>query len=325
MKTLSNTTRSVPVLITWDVDPDLWMSFDTRQWALHTAMEVCQRQGIQATFFFTARPAHMYADEFGELRAQGHEVGCHGLTHGDEENYDRMPEDMQRAYITEATEKLQALTGTSLRAFRSPRVKTSACTLRLLAESGYWADSSVCSQRLDLISSNLINTGWIISPRRPYHPHRDSAFKRGDIPIWEIPVSAAILPFISSSLRVLGQSAMKILFRVLYAESRHTGKPIVYLAHPTEFVASGAKGKKRRKIRIRRKYFSPSYIRAHGLRFRNVLYRVDAQALLHQTQDLFAYMASFPDVTFLTVSEYMTRSHLQDNSPTRPMLDRLGS
>ena len=324
MKTQSTTDRPVPVLITWDVDPDLWMPFDRRQWALHTAMDVCQRLGIRATFFFTARPAHMYAEEFGELRAQGHEVGCHGLTHGDEENYDRMPEDMQRAYITEATEKLQALTGAAPRAFRSPRVKVSACTLRLLAESGYWADSSVCSQRMDLVSSNLINTGWIFAPRCPYRPHHDNPFKRGDIPIWEIPISAAILPFISSSLRVLGLAAMKMLFRVLYVESRRTGKPIVYLAHPTEFVGRAGQGNKRRKTRIRREHFTLSYIRAHGLRSRNALYRVKAETLLHYTQELFAYMASFPDVTFLTASEYMTCYHLQDSSPTGPVLDCLG-
>jgi len=325
MKTLSNTIRSVPVLITWDVDPDLWIPFDRRQWALHTAMDVCQRQDIRATFFFTARPADMYIEEFGKLRAQGHEVGCHGLTHGDEENYDRMPEDMQRAYIAEATEKLQSLAGASLRAFRSPRVKTSACTLRLLAEGGYWADSSVCSQRIDLVSSNLINTGWILSPRCPYRPHRDNAFKRGDVPIWEIPISAVLLPFISSSLRVLGFPAMKVFFRVLYAESRRTGKPIVYLAHPTEFVARAGQGKKRRKTHIRREYFAPSYIRAHGLRLRNILYRVEAEPLLHYTQELFAYMASFPGVTFLTISEYTTRYHLQDNSSTGPVFDRLES
>jgi hypothetical protein len=267
----------------------------------------------------------MYVEEFEKLRVQGHEVGCHGLTHGDEENYDRMPEDMQRAYIAEATDKLQALTGASLRAFRSPRVKMSACTLRLLAEGGYWADSSVCSQRIDLVSSNLINTGWIFSPRRPYRPHRDNAFKRGDIPIWEIPISAVILPFISSSLRVLGLAAMKMFFRVLYAESRLTGKPIVYLAHPTEFVAQGGKGKKRRKAHIRREHFSLSYIHSHGLRLRNILYRVEAESLLNYTQELFAYMASLPDVTFLTVSEYTTRYRLPDNSSTRPVFDKLES
>jgi hypothetical protein len=296
--------HSVPVLITWDVDPDLWMPFERRQWALNTAMDVCHRQDICATFFFTALPAHAYLDEFENMRVQGHEIGCHGLTHGDEESYDRMPEEMQRAYIREATDKLQALVSSPVRAFRSPRVKTSAHTLRLLAENGYLADSSVCSQRIDFVSSNLINTGWIFAPRRPYRPHPSSAFRRGDIPLWEIPISAAIMPFISSSLQVLGLSVMKGLFRLLYAESRRTGKPIVYLAHPTEFVA---KGRKRWKTHTKREYFTLSYICAHGLRLRNLLYRVDAEVLLGYTKELFAYMASFPDVAFMTISEYTAR------------------
>jgi len=297
--------RSVPVLITWDVDPILWVPLERRKWALNTAADLCYHHGISATFFFTAQPADVYPDDFEKMRAQGHEIGCHGLTHGIEENYDRMSEPMQRDYIAQATEKLQTLVGEPIRAFRGPRVKTSATTLRLLAGNGYLTDSSVCSQRLDLLSSNLINTGWIFSPRRPYRPHRDNAFKSGDLAIWEIPVSAAAVPFISSTLRVLGLPAMKMLFKLLYAESRHTHKPIVYLAHPTEFLERKVKGKKGLwKLYTKREYFTPSFIQAHGLRPRSLLYRMDGEALCKNTQELLAYIASFPDIRFMTVSEY---------------------
>jgi hypothetical protein len=301
--------KPVPVLITWDVDPDLWMPCEQRRWLLNTAMNLCHSQGIRATFFFTAQPADVYLEEFDKMRAQGHELGCHGLTHGDEENYNRMPEPMQRAYIEQATERLQSLIGEPVRAFRSPHVKTSATTLSLLARNGYLADSSVCSQRIDFVSSNLINTGWILAPRRPYRPHRDSAFRLGDLAIWEIPVSAAVVPFISSALRVLGLPAMKALFKLLYAESRRTGKPIVYLAHPTEFRARKVKGRKGLwKLYVRREYFTPSFIRVHGLRLRNLLYSVNGEVLYQNTQDLFAYMASLPDVRFMTVSEYISHN-----------------
>jgi hypothetical protein len=301
--------KTVPVLITWDMDPDLWIPCERRQGLLNTAMDLCHSQGIRATFFFTAQPADAYLDEFDKMRAQGHELGCHGLTHGDEENYDRMSEPMQCVYIEQATERLQNLIGEPIRAFRSPHVKTSATTLSLLARNGYLADSSVCSQRIDFVSSNLINIGWIFAPRRPYRPHRDSAFRSGALPIWEIPVSAAVIPFISSALRVLGLPSMKVLFRLLHAESRRTGKPIVYLAHPTEFKARSVKGKRGLwKVYVRREYLTPSFIRAHGLRLRNLLYRVDGEALYQNTQELFAYMASFPDVTFMTVSEYAIRN-----------------
>ncbi len=68
------------------------------------------------------------------MQALGQEIGCHGLTHTDEEDYDRMTLDMQRAYLEEATQKLAATAGAPILAFRSPRVKTSAHILKLLAE-----------------------------------------------------------------------------------------------------------------------------------------------------------------------------------------------
>jgi peptidoglycan-N-acetylglucosamine deacetylase len=301
--------KPVPVLITWDVDPDLWMPLHKRVQRLQMAVRLCHELDIRATFFFTAEPAHMHAITIEEMVAQGHEIGCHGLTHGDEEDYDRMPENVQRAYIKQATEKLESLVGAPIRAFRSPRVKTSATTLRLLAEYGYWADSSVCSQRVDLISSNLVNLSWVFAPRRPYHPRRDNAFKRGDVSIWEVPISAAFIPFISSALKVLGLFFMKLVFRLLVAESRLTGKPIVYLAHPTEF-STGGQGKRRNTFRerwathIKPEYFKPSFIRTHGFRVRNLLYHMDGSALFNVTQQLFSYMTTLDCVKFMTVGEY---------------------
>lgn len=307
---VSTKAKTVPILITWDVDPDLWIPFEKRQWALQTAMNLCHGLNIPATFFITAEPAHLLAREVDIMQTQGHEVGCHGLTHGHEEDYDTMSESTQQTYIEQATAKLQTLTGTPIHAFRGPRVKTSATTLKLLAEYGYLADSSVCSQRLDLISSNLINPGWIFSPRRPYHPHPHNPFKQGDTSLWEIPVSAAVIPFISSALRVLGLPALKSLFRVLHAEARFTGKPIVYLAHPTEF-GRGSREKKKTTFQqrftqyLKPEYFSPTFIRTHGFRMRNLLYTMDGATLLERTQELFSYMSTFTNVKFMTISQYV--------------------
>lgn len=300
--------KPVSILITWDIDPDQWIPFEKRTWALNSTMDMCHQLGIPATFFFTAQPVYQYPQEFIKLKAQGHEIGCHGLTHGSEENYDRMPEDMQRRYLTQATETLNAMLGEPVRAFRGPRVKISATTLKILAELGYTTDSSVCSQRVDFISSNLINLGWIKAPRKPYRPNAESAFKKGQLPIWEVPVSAAILPFISSALRVFGLSFMKSLFRLLYAEAQRTGKPIVYLAHPTEFISKwwGKKNSRDWESAAKLEYLKPSYIRAHGLRLRGLLYRLRAEDMLPYTESLFTYMSSFPNVEFKTMSQWHT-------------------
>lgn len=292
-------TERIPVLISWDVDPDRWASLQRRQRALTLALDLCAEFGIRSTFFITANFAHEYPQQIERMRALGQEIGCHGLTHTDEEDYDRMGKEMQRDYIAEAARKLQAASASPVVSFRSPRVKTSAVTLRLLAEQGYRADSSVCSQRVDLVSSNLINTGWIVAPRRPYHPHSDNPYKRGALPIWEIPVSALLLPFISAMLRVLGPGPMKGFSRLLYAESRRVSKPIVYLAHPTEFILSG---KQRSHFNI--KNLSPRSIRTHGFLLRNTLFRLGGETLFDATRELFSYIASLPGVVFMTCGEY---------------------
>jgi peptidoglycan/xylan/chitin deacetylase (PgdA/CDA1 family) len=300
--------RPIPILITWDVDPDRWATPDRRQRALSMVLDLCEEFGIRSTFFVTANYAHEYPEHMGRMQSLGHEVGCHGLTHTDEEDYDRMPEDMQRTYIEEATQKLAAAVGEPILTFRSPRVKTSASTLRLLAEYGYKADSSVCSQRIDFVSSNLINPGWIIAPRRPYSPDPTNAFKRGNLPLWEVPVSAMGLPFISNALNALGVSAMKAFFKLLYTESKHTGKPIVYLGHPTEFILQMSGKGKRHYFKLRE--LSPNYIRTHGLLLRNYLFKMNGETLFNATQELFAYMASYPGIEFLPVGQYVS-THLE--------------
>jgi hypothetical protein len=278
------------------------------------ALDLCRDVGIRSTFFVTARVDHISDRQLDRMLASGHEVGCHGRTHRDEEEYNRMPEAMQRDYVEKATRKLEQWVAGPIRSFRSPRVKTSARTLRLLGEYGYLADSSVCSQRIDFISSNLINLGWIHAPRVPYHPSQDSAFRRGDLSIWEVPISAIVTPFISATLRALGLAFMKALFYLLYVEARRDRKPIVYLVHPTEFLGSG-------KPHLTRWHLSPANIRTHGLTIRVLLYRMSGVDCLKATRELFAYMASFPDAEFMTVRQYVTSD--LDNAPDAAIDDLL--
>ena len=298
----------IPILITWDIDPDQWVNFERRQNALSMAVNLCEEFNIRSTFFITANYAHEYIADIERMLILKQEIGCHGLNHTDEEDYDRMPSDLQRSYIVEAKRKLEAVAGSPIHSFRSPRVKTSALTMNLLSNIGYQADSSICSQRMDLISSNLIKTDWIIAPRLPYHPHPDNAFKRGSLPIWEVPISAALVPFISSSLKVLGLRSMKALFWLLYKEARITGKPIVYLGHPTEFLPF-----KRHKAALSRDNFSIKRVRTHGFLARRLMYRLVGQSLYEATRELFAYISSFPDVIFMSCNEYVREL----NTPTR--------
>jgi peptidoglycan/xylan/chitin deacetylase (PgdA/CDA1 family) len=287
----------VPILITWDVDPSPEIPFEFRQQSLDVTVRLGKELGIGSTFFVTANANHATPSKLEMIQAAGNEIGCHGLTHENEEEFDQMPEAMQYSYLQQATTKLEKLSGGKVRVFRSPRVKISATTIKLLVELGYIADSSVCSQRLDVFSSNLINLGWLVAPRLPYRPRYDNVYRRGDSDLWEIPISAIGIPFISAFLGVLGLVPMKALFRLLYAESRQTGKPIVYLGHPIEFTSGWLKP-------FSWKELTPGYIRTHGLLLRKRLYRLEPEAWLNTTQELFAYIKTFPGTEFMSVGEY---------------------
>jgi peptidoglycan/xylan/chitin deacetylase (PgdA/CDA1 family) len=285
--------RRVSVLLTGDVDYSRHHHERGKRQAFEHMLQIGRELGGAVTFFFVAREAEQVPDLPRLVRQAGHEVGCHGLTHGEEEEYDKMPVGMQQDYLRKATDTLRSLSGAPVGSFRGPRVKVSGTTLSLLSDMGYLADSTVCSQRFDLVSSNLLHPGWLRAPRLPYHPNREDAYRRGDLPILEVPVSALAIPFISSTLYVFGAGFMKMLFRTLYLEARRTGKPIVYLFHPYEFTDE---------IEGARDY--SGNLKVHGLRLRRHLYRGNAQRKLAWNMELWRFMADFDGVRFSSVSEY---------------------
>jgi len=293
MENTSHKKNKVPVIITADVDYSKHHAQDDKCRAFDRLIEATGHLGIKTTFFFVAREAEQVPQYPKALAEAGHDVGCHGLTHGDEEEYDSMPVAKQKEYLRQATDIISGLSGQKTVSFRAPRVKISATTYGVLAEEGFIVDSSVCSQRFDLVSSNLFHSGWLTAPRMPYHPSKDSAFRRGDLDILVVPVSAMAAPFISSATYVLGPGIMKMFYRILLAESRRTGKPIVYLYHPYEFAAEipGAKDYGRN-------------VRVHGFRFRRHLYRGTPDERFDWTVQMLEYMASFDDVEFMTMRQY---------------------
>lgn len=290
--------RHVSILVTWDIDPFLDVSIEDKKEALRKTTRLLRDQQIQSTVFVHAKIAGQLNAEIDRFVLDKHEIACHGLTHGDEEDYARMPEDMQRVYIGEATEILTG-SGWTVSSFRGPRMKTSHTTQAILAGLGYTADCSVASQRIDFVSSNLINLGWIVAPRMPYRPSRGSAFRKGDQDIWVVPLSAAVVPFISSALYILGVHAMKYLFKALYMESQRTGKPIVYLVHPFEFAPSTLRHRPEGLSFVQR-------IRTHGFLVRERFLERDHRERFRMNQELFAYMKLFPHVHFQTVREYVS-------------------
>jgi len=277
------------------------VNIEAKKTALRQTQQLLREQRIQSTFFLPAKMTEALGGEVQQLLQDGHEIGCHGLTHGDEENYDRMPEDLQQRYLYESTHILRQNTGEDISSFRGPRVKTSHVTQKILVDLGYNADCSVASQRIDFVSSNLVNVHWIFAPRLPYRPSDRSAFRRGQQKIWVVPLSAVIVPFVSSVLYLLRTRFMKVLFRTLYAEARRTGKPIVYLVHPFEFAPST--------LQYRPENLSfLQEVRAHGFLVRERFYEKDHRRRFQMNQELLEYMRSFPNVEFQTVRGYVARA-----------------
>jgi hypothetical protein len=92
---------------------------------------------------------------------------------------------------------------------------------------------------------------------------------------------------------------IKVLCRLLYAEARRTGNPIVYLGHPAEF------GPQRPPRQFRWSDLSPATVRTHGLRMRKNLFANDREARLDMTRGLISYMGTLPGVHFMTMREYL--------------------
>lgn len=307
---MSKMQKTVPILITLDIDPltrDERIRYgiplkEEQKSLLAKSLDLANNDmlfelSIRSTFFVTASLCEEIEDELKELKKKNHQIGCHGLTHGDDENFAKLSYNEQLFRIERATRILEGFVG-KVTAFRAPGARISATTLKILENSGYIADSSISSQRFDLASSNT-NPKLLFAPRRPYHPKESDAFRKGSMNIWEIPISAFVLPFISGTLSVFGLGFMKRFFDMLYKESQRTGKPIVYLIHPTEFLASENYGVPASW------FFSPRMWRIQGNPVRYFLFRRDGKVLFDEHKELFAYMKTFKWTKFITVDEYL--------------------
>jgi len=283
----------VYVIITGDVDYSDHHRHSDKLMIFDKIINAAKESGIRLSFNFTAKEAIKIESCVKLLAESGHEIGCHGLIHSDDEEYNRLTYEQQFQYISEATKILAKITKREVSTFRAPRVKVSSYMYQCLDKLGYLTDSSICSQRMDLISSNMFNKDWLFAPRLPYHPNPLNPFKKGKRNLLIVPISALCVPFISSVLYVFGLTFMKILFSIFYLESLLTGKPIVYLYHPYEFIPE-IKGKKK---------YDPN-LKVHGPRWRRHLYRGTPQDKFKKHIKFWKYMKKFKAVEIITMKQF---------------------
>lgn len=200
-------------------------------------LDLYEKYSFKTTFFITGHIAKLYPEIIKEIARNGHEVGSHGLSHKKEHGFDILTYDQQVVHLKESKKILEDLNGHEVITFRSPALRMNDNTVLALQEAGYKIDSSVASQRFDMFMSHGSKQKfkWLISPRLPYRASKESIFKKGDSNIVEVPLTAFILPYVGTTMRIFPNitNLQKYFF---HCESCVNNKPLVFDIHPNELI-----------------------------------------------------------------------------------------
>lgn len=291
--------NTVPILITLDIHCYPKIEKEVPLW-LEETLKLLNRFSIKASFLFPAIFAEQFAGHVRMILNEGHEIGCHGLTHGSEEQYHFMAYEKQKVILHEAKSRIEDVTGTEVISFRSPAYRINGNTIRALEENGFRVDSSVNPQRLGILSSDVTNIGWLYSPRKPYHPSFNNPFIRGKSSLWEISQSAFIFPFMSNTGMAFGGAFMKLFFKMLYIESNLIRNAIVYMFHPEDIYPN----RDARQYKFKWRHLLPS--RRIGFEIRNILFHNKSpEKISQQNVSLLKMIKDSKNVEFVTYREML--------------------
>tara|TARA_B100002052_G_C15815385_1_gene567949 strand:+ start:94 stop:990 length:897 start_codon:yes stop_codon:yes gene_type:complete len=199
-------------------------------------LDLYSKYDVEATLFFTGDIVEKEPGVVDITKDRGHEIGCHGYTHYSTTGFDVMSFEEQVKQLRKSKKIIEEVGG-SIKSFRSPELRINADTIKALEKTGFSIDSSVSSQRFDgpLSYGTGMKFNWLSSPRGPYIPSKANPFVKGDSKILEIPVSALIFPYITTTMRI-SPPIFRSLESFLLKESLRTEKPVVLLTHPNECI-----------------------------------------------------------------------------------------
>lgn len=269
-------------------------------------LDLYEKYDIKSTFFFTGYIAKLFPEVVKMVIDQGHEVASHGMSHHREDGFDVMPPEKQRSHLKESKKLLEDISGQQVVSFRAPALRINKHTIPALEEAGYKYDSSVASQRFDMFMSfgGIKKLNWLIAPRLPYKPSRDSFYKKGGSSIIEVPLSACLLPYVGTTMRIL-PLITSVQRRFLSIESRKTGKPIVFDIHPNEFIDESHE----ERLRVKRSSNPVSGMLQDNLRRRLKVRNLgQAGAALYENQIAYFSRRGF---RFTTIKDYCENLDLQ--------------
>ncbi|MGB4711419.1 MAG: XrtA system polysaccharide deacetylase [Fuerstiella sp.] len=212
------------------IKPEDWPAYECRvEQSTHTVLNIAAENGTKGTFFILGWVAKRYPELVKEIRAAGHEIGCHSQWH--QLVYELGPERF-RTDLIESRDTLQNITGQPVTLYRSPSfsiTNKSLWALEILVEEGFDTDSSIYPIRHD-------RYGIPTAPPAPHIIHTPSG------PIREFPgmvcqVGGTIL---SGPKIPVGGGGYLRLFpwqvtkRMLHSV-RKQGRPLNVYIHPWEF------------------------------------------------------------------------------------------
>ena len=200
-------------------------------------LDIYDKYGVKSTFFFTGHFARLQPGAVRTVMEHGHEVGSHGLSHEAGLAFDMLSAEEQLRHLKLSKEILEDITGSRIVSFRAPAARVPSTFPSLLKEAGFEIDSSVSSQRMDMIFSygSVNKLHWLFAPRHAYTTAASNIFKRGEDGIFEIPISALGFPYIGTFMRI-APLLNRFNRRMLYAESLLNARQFVFLIHPNEMI-----------------------------------------------------------------------------------------
>lgn len=200
-------------------------------------LDLYDKYGVKATFFYTGHIAQLYPDVVKMAYERGHEVGSHGLTHEVSKAFDVLSPEEQLSHLKQSKQILEDIIGDEVVSFRAPAARVDKGFPQILAEAGFKIDSSVSSQRLDMMFSfgALKKLHWLTAPRKAYFTRTDNIFRKGGSDVMEAPISAMGFPYIGTFMRI-APGVNRFTRLMLYWETLCNGRQFVFLTHPNEFI-----------------------------------------------------------------------------------------
>jgi polysaccharide deacetylase family protein (PEP-CTERM system associated) len=105
----------------------------------HALLDLLTDCRVHATFFVLGWVARRYPSLVRRIADEGHEVGSHGDMH---RRFNSLTRDALREDLRIARDTLEQVTGARVWGVRAPTFSISEAVLDVIAEAGYWYDSS---------------------------------------------------------------------------------------------------------------------------------------------------------------------------------------